>query len=60
MQGRTVVMISHNISEFYRQACDKIICMRRGKNVQSGTHAELMGDSDGLYAELVNSGVLRD
>ncbi len=54
--GKTVVMISHNISRFYQQCCGAILCLHRGAVVQRGTHDELMRQADGLYAQLVRSG----
>ena len=54
--GKTVVMISHNISRFYQQSCGAILCLHRGAVAQRGTHDELMQQADGLYAQLVKSG----
>ncbi|MFD7656858.1 ABC transporter ATP-binding protein [Actinosynnema sp. NPDC059797] len=48
--GRTVLYVSHRFSTV-RQA-DVILVLDRGRLVESGTHTELVGRSDGVYAGL--------
>ena len=50
MEGRTTIVIAHRLSTVMN--CDEIVCMRRGKVVERGSHAELLGQ-DGEYATLV-------
>lgn len=50
MRGRTVFIIAHRMSTI--QAADKIIVLRDGAVVESGSHSELV-HKKGLYAELV-------
>ena len=49
LQGRTSLIIAHRLSTIL--GADKIIVVDKGRIVQSGTHAELMGQG-GLYATL--------
>ncbi|MBI4424600.1 MAG: ABC transporter ATP-binding protein [Elusimicrobia bacterium] len=48
-QGRTVLVIAHRLSTL--QNADRIIVLRQGELVESGTHAELL-NSGGVYATL--------
>ena len=50
MRGRTVFIIAHRLSTI--QAADKILVLRDGTVVESGSHADLVA-KQGLYAELV-------
>ncbi len=50
---KTAVYISHRLSSC--RFCDKIAVFDRGRLVQTGTHEELLADSDGVYAALWNA-----
>ncbi len=50
MAQRTTIIIAHRISTIVR--ADKIVVMDRGRIVQEGVHAELIGKGDSLYARL--------
>ncbi|MEJ8472706.1 ABC transporter ATP-binding protein [Roseibium algae] len=50
MQGKTVIAIAHRLSTI--AAMDRLIVMDKGAIVQEGTHAELLTDGQGLYAQL--------
>jgi ATP-binding cassette subfamily B protein len=49
MQGRTTLVIAHRLATVLK--ADRIVVMDRGRIVDQGSHAELMGRG-GLYAEL--------
>jgi len=49
MEGRTTIAIAHRLSTILR--ADQILVMQRGRIVERGTHAELIGQ-EGLYAKL--------
>lgn len=52
MAGRTSFVIAHRLSTI--RSADKILVLRDGDIVESGTHAELLA-AGGFYAELYNS-----
>jgi ATP-binding cassette, subfamily B, multidrug efflux pump len=57
MRGRTVILISHRVSTV-RQA-DGIVVLEKGRIVEQGTHAELVG-MGGYYAELAQKQTLEE
>jgi len=50
MKDRTALVIAHRLSTINRM--DRIVVMDKGRIVQTGTHAELLKDKQGIYAEL--------
>ncbi len=51
VEGRTTFAIAHRLSTL--RNADKLVVMKDGKMVESGTHEELM-EVDGVYANLVH------
>lgn len=47
--GKTVVTIAHRLSTV--DGCDKIIVLKGGEMIESGTHAELL-EKDGVYGKM--------
>lgn len=52
MEGRTTLIIAHRLSTV--ATADHVLVLDRGKLVEHGTHAELMG-RDGVYHRLIES-----
>jgi ABC-type multidrug transport system fused ATPase/permease subunit len=50
MEGRTSLVIAHRLSTI--QNADRILVLRDGTVVASGTHEQLIADKAGLYFEL--------
>ncbi|TCD66807.1 hypothetical protein EIP91_000943 [Steccherinum ochraceum] len=51
-EGMTTILVTHRFGNLTRHA-DLILCMKDGKLVESGTHAEMMA-KDGEYCRLYN------
>ncbi|MHA7685910.1 type I secretion system permease/ATPase [Cupriavidus sp. PET2-C1] len=49
-RGRTVLIIAHRLSAV--RDADRIVVMEHGRIVEVGSHADLLGKSDGHYAKL--------
>uniref|UniRef100_A0AC34QSI0 p-glycoprotein n=2 Tax=Panagrolaimus sp. JU765 TaxID=591449 RepID=A0AC34QSI0_9BILA len=56
-EGRTTLVIAHRLSTI--RNADKIVAMKGGKIIETGTHDELMAKK-GLYHELVSAQVFAD
>jgi len=52
LQGKTAILISHRIA--FARLASKIIIMKEGKIIESGTHNELL-DKKGYYYDLFTS-----
>ena len=50
VRGRTVIIIAHRLAAV--RSCDRIIGVHQGRIVEQGTHEELLGRKNGLYAHL--------
>jgi ABC-type multidrug transport system fused ATPase/permease subunit len=50
MKGRTAVIIAHRLSTVMN--ADQILVMQGGRIVETGNHARLVGEENGLYARL--------
>ena len=57
VSGRTTIAIAHRLSTILR--ADQILVIERGRIVERGTHAELLGH-EGLYARLYQEQFLPD
>ncbi|GLS13353.1 peptidase C39 [Hydrogenophaga electricum] len=49
-QGRTVIVVAHRLSAV--RHAHRIVVMERGQIIESGTHAELLQQEQGAYAQL--------
>jgi ATP-binding cassette subfamily B protein len=51
LRGRTAIVIAHRLATV--EAADRILVLRKGRLVESGTHRQLRG-AGGLYAQLAD------
>ena len=49
-RGRTVIVIAHRLAAV--RNCDRIVGLSKGEIVEIGTHEDLVGRRNGLYARL--------
>jgi ATP-binding cassette, subfamily B, bacterial len=52
LKGRTAIIIAHRLSTI--ASSDHILVIEKGEIAQFGSHAELLKEKDGLYAQLVH------
>ena len=50
LENRTAIIIAHRLSTI--RNVDKILVLKKGQLIESGTHEELLQQQDGLYASL--------
>ena len=50
MRGRTSFIIAHRLATV--RAADRIVVIQEGRVTESGTHADLLANKDGLYRRL--------
>ena len=50
-RGRAILLVTHRLSTL--RHADRIVCLSRGRVVESGSHAELMARGVGAYRTLV-------
>ncbi|MGB4586865.1 MAG: ABC transporter ATP-binding protein, partial [Rectinemataceae bacterium] len=49
-KGRTNIIVSHRVSTL--RHADRVLVLKDGTMIQSGSHEELLRDMDGFYAEI--------
>lgn len=55
-KNRTTITIAHRLSTIKK--ADRIVVLKKGKVVESGTHEGLIAQEDGIYSALVNAQAL--
>lgn len=52
-QNRTTIVIAHRLSTI--KNADRIVVLKKGKVIESGSHKSLLSMTEGVYAGLVNA-----